>query len=77
MRLLVDTGVFSASLSRRRPAATAHLVEILSANQIFLAAATVAELRFACRQIGHPLADRIHANDLGLRPALDTLGQRS
>lgn len=24
----------------------------------------VAELRFACREIGHPLADRVHAQDL-------------
>ncbi len=24
----------------------------------------VAELRFACREAGHPLADRVHANDL-------------
>jgi predicted nucleic acid-binding protein len=24
----------------------------------------VAQFRFACRQVGHPLADRIHANDL-------------
>ena len=24
----------------------------------------VAELRAACRRVGHPLADRIHANDL-------------
>ena len=25
---------------------------------------TLAALRFACREIGHPLADRIHGNDL-------------
>lgn len=25
---------------------------------------TVAELRAGCRTIGHPLADRIHSNDL-------------
>lgn len=25
---------------------------------------TVAEFRLACRRVGHPLADRIHANDL-------------
>jgi predicted nucleic acid-binding protein len=24
----------------------------------------IAELRFACREAGHPLADPIHANDL-------------
>ncbi len=25
---------------------------------------TLAELRFACRRLGHPLADPVHANDL-------------
>lgn len=104
MRLVVNTGVFSAALSRR----TRHLFEAqvasLRGNQIFLAAATVAELRYgamvaewgaprrqrveqaiaattvvpvsdgllttmaelraACRRAGHPLADRIHGNDL-------------
>lgn len=104
MRLVVDTGVFSAALSRR----TRHMFEAqvasLRGNQIFLAAATVAELRYgaiiaewgaprrqrveqaiaattvvpvsdgllttmaelraACRRAGHPLADRIHGNDL-------------
>ncbi|MEK7424228.1 MAG: PIN domain-containing protein [Actinomycetota bacterium] len=104
MKLVVDTGVFSASLSSRRSATISPLVATLSGNQIFLAAVTVAELRFgalvagwgaarrqrleegiesttvvpvtnalltdvaelrfACRQVGHPLADRIHANDL-------------
>ena len=104
MKLVVDTGVFSASLSRRRHATTSPFVATLSGNQVFLAAVTVAELRFraliagwgdarrhrleegiesttvapvtnallaevaehrfACRQIGHPLADRVRANDL-------------
>ena len=104
MRLVADTGVFSAALSqRRRPAYEAH-VQRLSGNQIFLAAVTIAELRYgatvaawgptrraaleqsiatttvvpvtdsllttiaelryACRQRAHPLADRIHAYDL-------------
>ena len=104
MKLVVDTGVFSASLSHRPQPSTSPYVEKLSGNQLFLASVTVVELRFgalvagwgearrfrleqgiesttvipvtdalltevasfrfACRQAGHPLADRIHANDL-------------
>lgn len=104
MRLVVDTGVFSASLSRRRRRVFEAQVARLADNQIFLAAVTVAELRYgaivaewgaprresveraiaattvvpvsdglltataelraACRRAGHPLADRIHSNDL-------------
>ena len=104
MRLVVDTGVFSAALSRRRrPEFESHVAR-LAGNQLFLAAATVAELRygalvaewdsprrdrleeaiatttvipvsdallsrsaelrFACRRAGHPLADSAHTNDL-------------
>lgn len=101
---MVDTGVFSAALSPRRRSATADQLTALRGNQLFLAAATVAELRFgaliaewgpsrrerleaaiatatvvpvtdryltavaelraACRRVGHPLADRSHASDL-------------
>jgi len=104
VRLLVDTGVFSAALSRNRPADYDPLVARIAGNQLFLAPQTVAELRygalvarwgrprrqrleaaiatatvvpvsdrlvtavadlrFASRQAGHPLADRVHANDL-------------
>jgi len=104
VRLVVDTGVFSAALSRRRRADLDQQVTFLAGNQIFLAASTVAELRYgallagwgetrrarleraietttvipvsdgllttlaelrlACRHIGHPLADPVHANDL-------------
>lgn len=104
MRLVVDTGVFSSALSRRRRQMFEAQVASLRGNQIFLAAATVAELRYgaiiaewgaprrqrveqaiaattvvpvsdgllttmaelraACRRAGHPLADRIHGNDL-------------
>ncbi len=46
MRLVVDTGVFSASLDPRRAIQLASHVKHLSGNQLFLAAATVAELRF-------------------------------
>lgn len=46
MNLVVDTGVFSASLSTRaRPTFDAHL-NLLPGNQIYLAAVTVAELRY-------------------------------
>ncbi len=104
MRLVVDTGVFSAALSRRRRADLDQQVTLLAGNQIFLAASTVAELRYgallagwgeprrarleqaietttvipvsdgllttlaelrlACRRVGHPLADPVHASDL-------------
>ena len=104
MRLLVDTGVFSAALSRRRRAMVEVSVARLAGHQMFLAAQTVAELRFGalvagwgeercvrleqaiaaatvvpitdallhavaqlrfeCRTIGHPLADRTHHADL-------------
>ena len=104
MRLVVDTGVFSAALSRRRRPEFEAQVARLAGNQLFLATSTVAELRsgalvaewgtprrdrleeaiatttvvpvsdalvtrlaelrFACRHAGHPLADAAHANDL-------------
>ena len=46
MRIVVDTGVFSAALSRRRRADLEHHVGRLSGQQLFLAAVTVAELRY-------------------------------
>lgn len=46
VRLVVDTGVFSAALSRRRRAEFDRQVTILAGNQFFLAASTVAELRY-------------------------------
>jgi predicted nucleic acid-binding protein len=46
VRVLVDTGVFSASLSRRRRPQLQTQVELMAGNQIFLAAVTVAELRY-------------------------------
>jgi len=103
VNLVVDTGVFSASLSRR-VSTLSPLVQRLSGNQLFLASVTIAELRFGalvagwgdarrqrleegiqsttvvpvtdalltevaefrfvCREVGHPLAGRVHANDL-------------
>lgn len=104
MRILVDTGVYSAALSRTRRTRLETHVRSLAGNQLFLAAVTVSELRYgalvaewgqvrrdrleqgiaattivpvsdsllteaaalrhACRLVGHPLADRAHANDL-------------
>ena len=55
MKLVVDTGVFSASLSSRRSNTTSPLVATLSGNQIFLAAVTVAELRFGALVAGWAL----------------------
>ena len=46
MKLVVDTGVFSASLSHRPQPSTSPYVEKLSGNQLFLASVTVVELRF-------------------------------
>ena len=46
MRILVDTGVFSASISHRRRARFETQVGLMAGHQIFLAAVTVAELRY-------------------------------
>ena len=46
MKLLVDTGVFSAALSRRRRPEFEPLVAPLPGNQLNLAAQSVAELRY-------------------------------
>jgi predicted nucleic acid-binding protein len=104
VRIIVDTGVFSASLSRRRRPRFETQLGLMAGHQIFLAAVTVSELRYgalvagwgetrrkrleeslqaatvvpvsdrllwtiaelrlACRQTGHALHDRVHANDL-------------
>ena len=109
MRLAVDTGVFSAALSRRRRVAFEQAVEKLGGNQPFLATQTVAELRygalvaewgevrqdrleaaiasttvvpvtdrllhrvaqlrFECRSVGHPLAAPAHTSDLWIAAA--------
>ena len=116
MRLVVDTGVFSAALSRRRRPSFEAQVALLTGNQLFLAAATVAELRYgaliagwgsprrdrlevaiaattvvpvtdrylttvaelraACRNVGHPLADRAHGNDLWIAAAATHIGAK-
>ena len=46
MKLVVDTGVFSAALSHRRRPEFDTQVARLAGNQLFLAASTVAELRY-------------------------------
>lgn len=52
MRILVDTGVFSASISRRRRARFEPQVRPMAGHQIFLAAVTVAELRYGALVAG-------------------------
>ena len=114
MRILVDTGVFSASISRRRRARFEPQVGLMAGNQIFLAAVTVAELRYgalvagwgdqrrqrleqsitattvvpvsdsllttaaelrhACRQVGHALHEPVHANDLWIAASAVHIG---
>jgi predicted nucleic acid-binding protein len=114
VRVVVDTGVFSASLSRRRRARFEPLVGLMAGQQLFLASITVSELRYgalvagwgdqrrarleatiqattvvpvsdglltavaelrmACRQAGHPLHDRSHANDLWIAASAVHIG---
>ena len=52
MRVLVDTGVFSASLSQRRRVGLERKIALMSGHQIFLAAVTVAELRYGALVAG-------------------------
>lgn len=52
MRLVVDTGIFSASLSRRRRPRYEAAVELMPGHQIFLAAVTVSELRYGALVAG-------------------------
>ncbi len=46
MRIVVDTGIFSASISRRRRQRFGTQIALMAGNQIFLAATTVSELRY-------------------------------
>jgi tRNA(fMet)-specific endonuclease VapC len=46
VRIVVDTGIFSASLSRRRRAHFETHVQRMAGQQIFLAAVTISELRY-------------------------------
>lgn len=52
MRILVDTGVFSASTSRRRRARFEPQVGLMAGHQLFLAAVTLAELRYGALVAG-------------------------
>lgn len=52
MRVLVDTGIFSASISPRRRARFEPQVGLMAGHQIFLAAVTVAELRYGALVAG-------------------------
>ena len=63
MRLVVDTGVFSAALSRRRRASFDAPVARLAGQQLFLAVQTVAELRYGAlvAQWGHARRVRLGA----------------
>jgi len=114
VRVVVDTGVFSASLSRHRRPRFETQIGLMAGHQIFLAAVTVselrygtlvagwgnarrdrldgsiqattvvpvsdhllstaAELRFACRRMGHALHDRAHANDLWIAASAIHIG---
>lgn len=63
MRLVVDTIVFSAALSRRRRASFDGPVARLAGQQLFLAVQTVAELRYGAlvAQWGHSRSARLEA----------------
>jgi tRNA(fMet)-specific endonuclease VapC len=52
VRILVDTGVFSASISRRRRVRFDTQVGLMAGHQVFLAAVTVAELRYGALVAG-------------------------
>lgn len=52
MRLLVDTGVFSASLSRLRRPRFESQIGLMAGQQVFLAAVTVSELRYGALVAG-------------------------
>lgn len=63
MRLVVDTGVFSAALSRRRRASFDAPVALLAGQQLFLAVQTVAELRYGALVAQWGLARRGRLED--------------
>jgi predicted nucleic acid-binding protein len=52
VRVVVDTGVFSASLSRRRRPRFEAQIGLMAGHQIFLAAVTVSELRYGALVAG-------------------------
>ena len=58
MRVVVDTGVFSASLSRRRRPRFEAQIGLMAGHQIFLAAVAVSELRYGALVAGWGQARR-------------------
>ncbi|MGH9184710.1 MAG: PIN domain-containing protein [Acidimicrobiales bacterium] len=58
MRIVVDTGVFSASISRRRRQRFETQIALMAGNQIFLAAPTVSQLRYGALVAGWSEARR-------------------
>ncbi len=52
MRIVVDTGVFSAALSKRRRARLEDHVAMMAGHQIFLAAVTISEIRYGALVAG-------------------------
>ena len=52
MKIVVDTGIISASLSRRRRQRFETQIAQMTGNQIFLAAVTVSELRYGALVAG-------------------------
>lgn len=52
MRVVVDTGVFSASVSRRRRQRFETQIALMAGNQVFLAGVTVSELRYGALVAG-------------------------
>jgi tRNA(fMet)-specific endonuclease VapC len=67
LRVVVDTGIFSAALSRRRRERFESQIALMAGNQLFLAAVTVSELRYGALVAGwgdarrQRLEESIHA----------------
>ena len=61
MRIVVDTGVLSAALSKRRRARLEPYVQLMARHQVFIAAVTVSELRYGALVAGwaQPRRDRL------------------
>ena len=77
MRIVVDTGVFSAALSERRRARFEGHVALMAGHQVFLAAVTVSELRYGAlvAEWGQSRRDRLEEaiQSTTVVPVTDTL----
>ena len=77
MRIVVDTGVFSAALSRRRRPDLDPYVARMAGNQLLLAAVTVSELRYGALVAGWGEARRRRLEEAigtaGVIPVTDNL----